>query len=68
MLAKIFVVLSAWFLLSMIVGLLVGRVLSAFQETPAPGYVPPLETDWETVALNELEEEAIPFLAHAHTK
>ena len=68
MLAKIFVVLSAWFLLSMIVGLVVGRVLSAFPETPAPGYVPPLEIDWEAAALAELEEEAIPFLAHAHTK
>ncbi len=68
MLAKIFVVLSAWFLLSMIVGLLVGRVLSALPETPAPGYVPPLETDWETAALKEVREEAIPFLAHAHTK
>jgi hypothetical protein len=52
----------------MIVGLLVGRVMSTFPETPAPGYVPPLETDWETAALKELGEEAIPFLAHANTK
>lgn len=68
MLGKIFVILSAWFLLSLIVGLLAGRVMSTFPETPAPGYVPPLETDWETAALKELGEEALPFLAHAHTK
>ena len=68
MLAKIFVMLSAWFLLSVIVGLLMGRVMSTIPETLTPGYIPPAESDWETAALEELGEEALPFLTHAHMK
>jgi hypothetical protein len=65
MLAKILVTMSAWFLLSVIVGLLVGRAISTFREAPAPGFTPPLaETDWGAAALNELEEEML-VLAHA---
>lgn len=38
MLAKLLDSLSAWFLLSLIVGLLVGSAISAFPgEAPAPG-------------------------------
>jgi len=55
MLAKIFVILSAWFLVSMIVGLLAGRVISTLQKAPAQGFVPPTETGWGTAALNEPE-------------
>jgi hypothetical protein len=66
MLAKILVTLSAWFLLSLIVGLLVGRALSTFRRPSAPGFVPPLETGWEPLTLNALEEEEMLVLAHAH--
>lgn len=56
MLAKILVNLSAWFVLSVIAGLLAGRAISMVREASAPGFTPPLETDWEAAALNELEE------------
>jgi hypothetical protein len=56
MLAKILVNLSAWFVLSVIVGLLAGRAISMVREASAPGFAPPLETDGEAAALNELEE------------
>ncbi len=65
MLAKILVTLSAWFLLSVIVGLLVGRAMSTFRQAPAPGFVPPLETDLDPAALNELEEEEMLVLPNA---
>lgn len=68
MLAKLFVNLSAWFLLSVIVGLLVGRAISTFREAPAPGFAPPLETDWEAAALSELGEAEIWDLVHARTE
>jgi hypothetical protein len=64
MLAKILVILSAWFLLSMMVGLLVGRAISMLQKVHALGFAPPLETDWGTPALNELEEEEMLVLSH----
>jgi len=48
MLAKLREVLSAWFLLSLIVGLSVGKAISALPgEAPAPGFAPSLETDGE---------------------
>lgn len=56
MLAKLLLNLSAWFLLSVIVGLLVGRAISTFREASAPGFTPPPETDWEPAALSELGE------------
>jgi hypothetical protein len=62
MLAKIFVMLSEWFLLSMIVGLLLGRAISTFRKAPAPG-IAPLETDWGA-ALNELEEKEMLVPSH----
>ena len=65
MLAKILVTLSVWFLLSMMVGLLVGRAISTLQKAPTLGFAPPLETDWATPALNELEEEEMLALSHA---
>jgi hypothetical protein len=65
MLAKILVTLSAWFLLSMMVGLLVGRAISTLQIAHALGFAPPLETDWGTPALNELEEEEMLILSQA---
>jgi hypothetical protein len=63
MLAKILVILSAWFLLSMIVGLLVGRAISTFQNAPTLGFTPPLETDL-TPALNELDDQEMLVLSH----
>ena len=65
MLAKLLVNLSAWFVLSVIVGLLVGRAISSFREAPAPGFAPPLETDWEAAALSELGEVEMQDLVHA---
>jgi hypothetical protein len=65
MLDKILVALSAWFLLSMMVGLLVGRVISTLQRAHTLGFAPPLETDWETTALNQLEEQDMLVLSHA---
>jgi hypothetical protein len=65
MLAKILVTLSLWFLLSMVVGLLVGRAISTLQKTPTLRFAPPLETDWGTPTLNELEEEELLVLSHA---
>ena len=57
MLAKLFVVLSAWSLLSVIVALLVARAISGFREVPAPSSALPLHIDGETAGLEELEEE-----------
>jgi hypothetical protein len=65
MLAKILLTLSVWYLLSMMVGLLVGRAIFTLQKVYTLGFVPPLETDWATPALNELEEEMLG-LSHAH--
>ena len=65
MLAKILVTLSAWFLLSIVVGLLVGRAISMLQKAPMLGFAPPLETDWATPALNELEDEEMLALLQA---
>jgi hypothetical protein len=65
MLAKILLILSAWSLLSMMVGLLVGRAISTLRKAHALGFAPPLETDWGTPALNELEEEEMLVLSHA---
>jgi hypothetical protein len=67
LLNHIFVILSAWFLLSVIVGLLAGRALSNFPEAPAPGFVPFPEDHQETAAFNELEEEEMEVLAYART-
>jgi hypothetical protein len=65
MLDKIFVIFSAWFLLSLMVGLLAGRAISTFREAPAPRIAPALDTDWEAIALSELEEEERLVLSHA---
>jgi hypothetical protein len=63
MLAKLLVILSVWFLLSLIVALLVGMAISTFREVPAPGFIPPLETDWEAAGVEEVEEEQLLLLA-----
>ena len=65
MLTKILVNLSAWFVLSVMVGLLAGRAISTFREAPVPGVAPPLETDWEAAALRKLEEKEMPIFTHA---
>ena len=65
MLAKIFVALSAWFLVSVIVGLLAGKAIFTFQKAPAQGFASPSGTDWRTAALNEPEEEEMLVLSHA---
>ena len=65
MLARILVTLSAWFVLSMMVGLLIGRAISTLQKARTLGFAPALETDWETPALNELQEEEMLVLSHA---
>jgi hypothetical protein len=46
MLAKILVSLSAWFLLSIVIGPLVGRAISTLQKVHTLGFAPPLATDW----------------------
>jgi|HubBroStandDraft_2_1064218.scaffolds.fasta_scaffold137352_4 hypothetical protein len=65
MLAKILVTLSVWFLLSMVLGLIVGKAISMLQKSHSLGFASPLETDWETLALNELEGEEILVLSDA---
>jgi len=47
------------------VGLLVGRAISTLQKAHTLGFAPPLDTDWGTPALNELEEEEMLVLSHA---
>jgi hypothetical protein len=64
MLARILVTLSAWFVLSMMVGLLIGRAISTLQKAHTMAFAPPLETDWGTPVLNELEEEEMLVLSH----
>ena len=64
MLVKIFVSLSAWFLLSVIVGLVVGRAISIIQKAPTQGFAPPSGTDWGTAALKQDEEMLVQ--SHAH--
>ena len=65
MLAKILVSLSAWFLLSIVVGPLVGRAISTLQKVHTLGFAPPLETDCATPAPNELEDDEILVLSQA---
>ena len=65
MLAKILVTLSAWFLLSMVVGLLVGKAISTLQNAHTLGFASPLDTGWGTPALNEVENEELPVLSDA---
>jgi len=65
MLIKIFVSLLAWFLVSVIFGLLVGRAISIMQEAPTQGFGSPAATDWGTAALNEQEEEESLVDSHA---
>ena len=48
MLAKILLDLSIWFGLSVIVGLVAGRAICAFQKPPAQASSPFLEVDWDT--------------------
>jgi hypothetical protein len=67
LLNHILVILLAWFLLSVIVGLLAGRALSNFPEAPDPGFVPFPENYQDTAAFNELEEEEMDVLAYART-
>lgn len=62
---KILVTLSVWFLLSMMVGLLVGRAISTLQKAHTLGFAPPLATDWANPALNELEDEEMLALLQA---
>jgi len=64
MLVKILVDLSAWFVLSLIVGLLVGRAISPFRHAPVPGIDPLPETRWESAALRESEENEALVLAN----
>ena len=64
MLAKLLVILSVWFLLSLIVTLLVGMAISTFREVPMPGFTPALETDWEAAGVEEVEEEQSLVLAY----
>jgi hypothetical protein len=70
MLAKLPVILSVWFLLSLIITLLVGMAIYAFREVRAPGFAPPLaiETDWQPADADtevaEEEEEELLVLAH----
>ena len=67
MLARIFLILSSWTLLSLIAGLLIGRIMSAHLETPAPGRSPSLQTTRE-IRLDEMEEAEMPVLEHAHVQ
>ena len=64
MLHKILVALSAWFVFSMMVGLLVGRAISTLQRAYTLGFAPALETDWETTSPNQLESEDMLVLSH----
>jgi hypothetical protein len=65
MLAKILVSLSAWFLLSMVVGPLVGKAIFKLQNVDTLGFGSPLETDWAPPAPYELEGEETPVLSQA---
>jgi len=57
MLTKMFVYASAWFLLSVIAGLLAGRTIYTFREGRPPGFDPCLETDWEAGTSNKVDEK-----------
>lgn len=67
MLARIFLIGSSWALLSLIVGLLVGRLIFAYQETPAPGHSVSLQSTGE-FPLHETEEAELGILEHAHVQ
>lgn len=67
MLAKIFMYASAWFVLSLIIGLLMGRVISTFPEEPAPGLRRASEINWGTGPINEVDEEE-EMLVPAHAE
>ena len=64
MLAKVFTILSAWFVLSIMGGLLAGRILSPFRTAPAPGSFPALEPVLKAAAPREVEENMLE-LTHA---
>jgi len=68
MLIKILVTLSASFLLSSAVGLLLGRAISTFRDMAAPPIAPPSETDEGAAAANELEDEETLVPMHAHSE
>ncbi len=57
MLAKILLDLSIWFVLSVIVGLVAGRAICAFQKPPAQASSPFLEVDWDTDGATEWQHE-----------
>jgi hypothetical protein len=63
--AKLLEILSAWFLLSLIVGLLVGSTVPAFQgESPAPGFAPYAEREGdETLALAHAQMQGVKSTA-----
>ena len=65
MLAKIPMILTAWFLVSLIVGLLLGRTISMLREAPSPGFIFSLESDVESATLSEAKEQETLNLAHA---
>jgi hypothetical protein len=59
MLVKILLDLSIWFVLSLMVGLLVGRAIWAFQKPPAPGSNPSLEVYWDAADATEWQQAEI---------
>lgn len=63
MLDKILVDLATWFLLSIAIGLLVGRAVSTLQKAHTLGFARPLETYCETAALSQLQEEHMLVLS-----
>ena len=64
MLDKILVDLSTWFLLSIAIGLLVGRAISRLQKAHTLRFAPPLETYCEAAALSQLQEDHMLVLSH----
>jgi hypothetical protein len=63
MLDRILVDLSTWFLLSIVIGLLVGRAISTLQKANTLRFAPPLETYCETAALSLLQKEHMLVLS-----
>ena len=68
MLDKILVVLSAWFLLSLMVGLLLGRTISMLRRAPTLNFVSSEETDWQPGAFDEQQMAEMLALSSAQTQ
>jgi len=68
MLDKILVVLSAWFLLSVMAGLLLGRAISMLRRAPTLNLAAPEETDWQTDAFDEEQMPEMLVLASVQTQ